>query len=156
MADQLTIEFADPFGEAASRLIGRLSAELSAIYPEDESAGGGSFSPGDSTGPNGRFLIACQSGQPVGCAALRRVGEDVAEFKRLYVVPDFRGRGISRELLTALERTAHDMGFRRVLAETGLRQPQSLRLLKSSGYARIENYCIYVGNPLSACFGKLL
>src|SRR5262249_19881765 len=101
-------------------------------------------------------LIAWSDGQPVGCVALRRVGDNVAEFKRLFVVPEMRGRGISRSLLIALEEYAREMGYERVLAETGLRQPRSLALLQSTGYMRIANYGIYVDNPLSACFEKVL
>lgn len=147
---------ADPFGEDTARLISQLSAELAAMYPEDKSAGAGAFDPADAAGPDGRFLIAWLDGRAVACAALRRVGAGVAEFKRLYVVPAVRSLGISRQLLAALEEQAKEMGFARVLAETGLRQPRSLSLLQSAGYTRIPNYGIYAGNPLSACFEKRL
>jgi GNAT superfamily N-acetyltransferase len=153
---QVQISPADPFGEDAARLISRLSAELAATYPEDGSAGAGAFDPAEATGPEGRFLIAWLDGNPVGCVALRRVGPDVAEFKRLYVEPVARSLGISRQILAALEEQAKEMGFSRVLAETGLRQPRSLGLLKSASYVRIPNYGIYAGNPLSACFEKVL
>lgn len=103
---------------------------------------GDDFSPADAADPNGRFLIARLADNPVGCASFRRVNEEVAEFKRLYVEPDARGRGVSRQLLKALEEQARALGYKRVLAETGLRQSRSLRLLASAGYVPIPNYGI--------------
>lgn len=153
---QIQIAPADPFGDDAARLISRLSAELAATYPEDASAGAGAFDPADAAGPNGRFLIAWLDGRAIGCAALRRVEAEVAEFKRLFVEQEVRSQGVSRQLLAELERQAKEMGFKRILAETGQRQPRSLSLLKSAGYTRIPNYGIYAGNTLSACFEKML
>jgi GNAT superfamily N-acetyltransferase len=80
----------------------------------------------------------------------------VAEFKRLYVEPDARGRGIARLLLVALESRAREIGYAAVRVETGLRQVSSQRVIKSSGFVPIPNYGIYVGNPLSVCFEKRL
>jgi putative acetyltransferase len=156
MSDEVRIECADPYGEAASALIAQLSAELAVIYPDDAAAGAGDFDPSDAAGPDGRFLVAWSDSQPIGCAALRRVGDSVAELKRLYVVLEMRGHGISRRLLFALEQHARELGYERVLAETGLRQPRSLALLESAGFVRVANYGIYIGNPLSACFEKEL
>jgi len=154
MTPKLEVRIADPFGADAKRLIDQLSAELAAMYPEDTAAGAGDFDPSDVAGPDGRFVIAWLGDRAVGCAALRPMEPGVVEFKRLYVEPDVRSQGISRELLKCLEQLSRELGYTRARAETGLRQPRSVSLLQSAGYQRISNYGIYIGNALSLCFEK--
>ncbi len=48
-------------------------------------------------------VAACAGG-------VKALGDGVAEIKRMYVVPEFRGRGLARALITALERTARELG----------------------------------------------
>jgi GNAT superfamily N-acetyltransferase len=156
MTSELKIRIADPHGDDAKRLIAQLSTELAAMYPEDTSAGAGAFKPADVTGPDGRFVIAWLGDRAVGCAALRPMEPGVVEFKRLYVEPEVRSRGISRELLKSLEQFSRELGYSQARAETGLRQPRSMSLLESAGYQRIPNFGIYVGNALSVCFEKNL
>lgn len=156
MTEEFEIGTADPFGAEAVRLVARLSAELAAIYPEDVAAGSGDFRPEDAAGSRSIFLVARLAGRPVGCAALRPMEPGVAEFKRLYVEPDVRVRGIARRLVTALEQHARAFGYTSIKLETGLRQPGSIRACESAGYKRIPNYGIYAGNPQSVCFEKKL
>lgn len=109
------------------------------------------------TPPRGAFLVARISGEPVGCGAIRRVPgapADVAEIKRMYTVPAIRGRGVSRALLAALEEEAAALGFRRLQLETGLRQPEAVRLYATAGYDRIPDYGQYAGDELTLCFAK--
>lgn len=156
MTDGLDIRAANPCGRDAARLISRLSAELAAMYPEYPDSGAGNFRPTDAAGPGSAFLIAWLGDRPVGCAAVRPMEPGVAEFKRMYVEPDVRGRGIARRLLAELEVLAGKMGYATVRLETGLRQPAAMRVVESLGYVRIPNYGIYVGNALSACYEKRL
>ncbi|MGH3912969.1 MAG: GNAT family N-acetyltransferase [Pseudonocardiaceae bacterium] len=93
----------------------------------------------------------------VGCTPVElrtRAGD--AELKRMYVVPAARGRGLSRVLLTELERRASTAGRRRMVLETGVRQPESLGLYTSSGYTEIPRFGLYRREPLSRCFAKVL
>ncbi|HJZ92910.1 MAG TPA: GNAT family N-acetyltransferase [Gemmataceae bacterium] len=156
MAAGLEIRPADPFGPEATLLIARLSAELAATYPEYSDSGAGAFEPADAAGPRSAFLIAWLDGKPVGCAAIRPMEPGVAEFKRLYVEPDVRRRGIAGQLLAALEEKAREFGYTAVRLETGVRQPGSIRASESAGYLRIANYGIHAGNPFSVCFEKCL
>ena len=109
------------------------------------------------TPPRGAFLVARLSDEPVGCGAIRRVPgapADVAEIKRMYTVPAVRGRGVSRVLLAALEADAAALGFRRLQLETGLRQPEAVRLYATAGYDRIPDYGQYAGDELTLCVAK--
>lgn len=109
------------------------------------------------TPPQGAFLVARLGGEPVGCGGVRRVpgsSADVAEIKRMYTVPAVRGRGISRVILAALEADAAALGFRRLQLETGVRQPEAVRLYTSAGYHPIPDYGQYAGDELTLCFAK--
>jgi GNAT superfamily N-acetyltransferase len=104
------------------------------------------------------FLLARYrvTGVPVGCGGLRPLSDGTAEIKRMYVVPEHRGEGISRELLSALEAEAAVLGWPLLRLVTGVRQPEAIGLYSSSGYARIENFGPYAGAAESICFEKRL
>jgi ribosomal protein S18 acetylase RimI-like enzyme len=84
------------------------------------------------------------------------LGAGVGEVKRMYVAPAFRGRGIARALLRALEAAAGRLGVAVLRLETGTRQPEAIGLYEAAGYARIPAFGEYVGDPLSVCFEKRL
>jgi GNAT superfamily N-acetyltransferase len=156
---------AHPFDDPVSRaLIAELDADLDERYAHDdeEDEGQPDYAMlnvlGDSVRPPlGVFLVARLDDLPVGCGALRPAptGEPgVAEVKRMYVAPPARGRGVSRSLLVALEAWAADLGYRRVILETGIRQHEAMSLYESAGYSLIDNYGGYRHSLLSRCYGK--
>jgi GNAT superfamily N-acetyltransferase len=131
----------------ARTLVDALQADLAARYGsgDENPVGPGEFDP-----PEGGFLVAWCDGQPVACAGWRNLGhireefgEDVAELKRMYAVPAVRGSGVATELLRALEDTARAAGMRRMVLETGQRQPEAIRFYQRNGYQRITDYGYY-------------
>ncbi|HET6392040.1 MAG TPA: GNAT family N-acetyltransferase [Blastococcus sp.] len=92
-------------------------------------------------------LARDDDGTPLGCGALRALGDGVAEVKRMYVVPAARGRGVSRAVLGALEDAARAHGWTTLRLETGPRQPEAIGLYVSGGYRPIEAFGAYVGDP---------
>jgi GNAT superfamily N-acetyltransferase len=95
------------------------------------------------------------SGLPVGHAALRWLDGDL-ELKRMYVVPSHRGRGVSESLLVDVEEAAGRLGARRIVLQTGDRQPDAVRLYEKSGYTPIPIFAPYEALTYSHCFKKLL
>jgi len=83
-------------------------------------------------------------------------GDGDAELKRMYVVDRARGRGFARRLLAELERTAAGAGARRMVLETGTRQPEAIGLYRSAGYHPIPGFGVYRCAPGSRYFGKPL
>ena len=107
--------------------------------------------------PDGVFLVVRDDGRrAVGCGGVCRFDETRAELKRMYVVPDARGRGLGRLLLIELEEEARRLGYAGIVLETGDRQPEALGLYASAGYERIPCYGVYATRELSRCYEKSL
>jgi GNAT superfamily N-acetyltransferase len=110
-------------------------------------------SPADFEPPAGVFLVAVQDGELIGCGGWRSHGED-AELKRMYTAPAARGRGVARRVLTAVEDSARAHGRRRLILETGDRQPEAIGLYTRSGYALIDDFGYYRDEPGVLSFGR--
>jgi GNAT superfamily N-acetyltransferase len=102
-------------------------------------------------------LVAVDAdGSPLGHVILRRLGAEW-ELKRLIVLADARRRGVGRALTTAVVDLARAGGARRVILQSGPRQPESLTLYTSAGFTPIPVYEPYVETmPESLCFELLL
>ncbi len=132
-----------------------LEAELQQEYVEryggaDEAP----VDPAEFAPPGGVFVVGFADGEPVASGGFRRHSEQVAEIKRMYVVEDRRGVGYARRLLAELEARAAAVGYRRIVLETGLRQPEAIALYESSGYQPVEGIGFYADQALSRSFAK--
>jgi putative acetyltransferase len=102
------------------------------------------------------YLVAVVDHRVVACGAWQPLEPGVAEIKRMYVRPAYRGRGIARQLVVALEEEALAADRPVIRLETGTYLPSAIALYQSSGYRPIAPYGEYVGNPYSVCFEKHL
>jgi len=103
-----------------------------------------------------RYLVVVVDGRAVACGAVQALDAGTAELKRMYVRPAYRGRGIARQLLTALEEMALADGHAVLRLETGDYLYAAIALYTATGYAPIPAYGEYVGNSYSVCFEKHL
>ncbi|MDG4841084.1 GNAT family N-acetyltransferase [Micromonospora sp. WMMD967] len=103
-----------------------------------------------------RYLAVVVNGRAVACGGLQALDAETGEVKRMYVRPAYRGRGIARQLLAALEECAFRQGHSVVCLETGTYLPAAIGLYTSCGYDPIPVYGEYVDNPYSVCFAKRL
>ena len=138
---------------AAKRLIKELDHDLMDRYPLQLIHG---LRPEDIKDPDLYFIMAYIDGRAAGCGALRPLEPGIGEIKRMFVLPEYRGKGVARALLEALESRAVEMGHTSVRLETGTRQPEAIALYKSAGYAGIVKFGEYIDNPMSLCFEKKL
>jgi GNAT superfamily N-acetyltransferase len=107
-----------------------------------------------STTAGGYFMIAWRGEDAVACGGLRRFDETSGEIKRMYTVPNERRLGIGRAVLERIESVARDLGYLRLVLETGVEQPDAIGLYVAAGYDRIECYGVYAAFELSRCYAK--
>jgi putative acetyltransferase len=130
-------------------------AELTLRYEDPNSEPGPAPTADDIT----RFLIAFDDdgATPIACGGLRRIDERHGEVKRMFVVPERRGCGAATAVLRALERTAREeLGWDRLVLETGDRQPDAIRFYEREGYTRIPNFGYYAASDYSLCYELVL
>lgn len=101
-------------------------------------------------------VVAYENYQPVGCGAFKAFGVNQVEIKRMFVHPDFRGRGIALHILQELETWARESGYMSTVLETGKKQPEAIRLYQKAGYQIIPNFGQYINVENSVCMEKHL
>jgi GNAT superfamily N-acetyltransferase len=101
-------------------------------------------------------VVAFENEQPVGCGAIKEYNRDTMEIKRMFVSPEFRGKGIATKILFELENWAKELNFSHCILETGKKQPEAIGLYKKNGYNIIPNYDQYKGMENSICFEKIV
>jgi putative acetyltransferase len=97
--------------------------------------------PGMYAPPRGRLLLATEDEGPAGCVGLREWGARIAEMKRLYVRPGFRGRGLGRLLTDAALADARALGYRSIRLDTipSVMAP-AIDLYRQLGFREIAPY----------------
>ena len=141
----------DPALSPARDLIAAMVAEMNELYGDIEGPNVPSATPADFAQPHGTFLVGYDDGEPVCAGGLKRLDEQAAEIKRMYVAPAARRRGVARALLEALECAARARGYAVVRLDTGPRQPHAMALYRSAGYVDIANFN---ANPLAGYWGE--
>lgn len=95
--------------------------------------------------PKGCLLLAYWNNEAAGCIALQPLQEGVCEMKRLYVRPEFRGKGIAEELVKVLLQEAKEKGYNKMVLDTLERLQPAIRLYRKYGFADTS---AYYENPL--------
>ncbi|WP_424892018.1 GNAT family N-acetyltransferase [Streptomyces sp. XH2] len=146
LQDRVQLEYAERYGDG----------DLTPLEPAQ-------FAP-----PCGLYLIAYEpGGAPVATGGWRARdaaggeghADGDAELKRMYVIPEARGRGLARRILAELEEDARAAGRTRMVLETGTKQPEAIALYVSSGYAPVPEagkFGMYRAYESSRCFTKSL
>ena len=97
--------------------------------------------PGDYAPPEGRLLLTEWEGQLAGCGALHKLEADICEMKRLYLRPQFRGKGLGRTMAERLIAEAREMGYRRMRLDTvGPVMKDAVAMYRRLGFKEIAPY----------------
>jgi GNAT superfamily N-acetyltransferase len=114
--------------------------------------------PGKYAPPRGALLLASMprtggDPEPAGCVALRPLGENACEMKRLFVRPEFRGCGVGKALAARIIEAGRELGYRKMRLDTLDRLGEAVSLYRALGFRTIDPY---YDNPLpGALFWEL-
>jgi GNAT superfamily N-acetyltransferase len=101
-------------------------------------------------------LVAYEDQLPVGCGAIKEFSSEAVEVKRMFTLPERRGKGIATSILSELETWAKELSYKKCVLETGKRQPDAIAVYTRNGYSIIPNYGQYAGVENSVCFEKMI
>jgi 3-hydroxyisobutyrate dehydrogenase-like beta-hydroxyacid dehydrogenase/GNAT superfamily N-acetyltransferase len=115
----------------------------------------------DATGyapPHGLFLVGYIDERPVACGGYQGYNESgaVVEIKKMYTVPELRGRGLGRAIIRELEDRAIAAGARQAILETGVRNTAALALYTAVGYRPRAQYVDGWDPAINRAFAKPL
>ena len=96
--------------------------------------------PGKYSKPEGNLLLAFYNDQPAGCVALKKIDEHTCEMKRMFVYPEFHGKGIGYALAKAIIDEAKKIGYSSMKLDTSIRQIEAQKLYQGFGFKNIEAY----------------
>ena len=99
-------------------------------------------------------LVVYDEERAVGCGAFKKYEEDTAEIKRMFVLPESRGKVIANMILTEIESWAIEQGFAHFILETSPKLHHAIALYTKMGYQFIPNYGQYIGVENSVCMKK--
>jgi GNAT superfamily N-acetyltransferase len=101
-------------------------------------------------------LVCYENGMPIGIGAYKEFEPSIAEMKRMYTLPNHRGKGIAKAILTELENWAKEENYATAILETGYLQKEAIGLYQKLGYTIIENFGQYKGVANSICMKKII
>ncbi len=153
--DTLTHRIAreDPRGADLALLMTRHAADCQAETPPESCH---RLDPADLHRPEIAFFVGRIDGQPVSMGAVKDLGGGEGEVKSMHVLAEWRGRGLSRQMLEHLLAEARTLGLRRVSLETGA-QPifaPARALYERAGFTDCPPFASYRPDPAS-CFMTL-
>jgi putative acetyltransferase len=97
--------------------------------------------PGGYAPPSGRLLLAEIEGQFVACIALHRLDGEICEMKRLYLRPQFRGKGLGRAVADRIIAEARQIGYKRMRLDTvGPVMKDAVAMYRKMGFQEIAPY----------------
>ena len=142
-------EAVDAGSDEALAAVGQYADELGERFPTGFDRGDLVDEAPTMNAPDGRFLVGRVDGVVVACGGVRRLTRTRAEIKRMWVDDAWRGCGLGARMLTALERSAYELGYREVYLDTNATLVEAMAMYERAGYRHIERYN---DNPYAQAF----
>jgi putative acetyltransferase len=101
-------------------------------------------------------IVFYENDKPIAIGAYKEYDNETVEMKRMFTLPEYRGKGIGYKILYELENWAKEEGFTKAVLETGHMQKDAIHLYQKAGYEITENYGQYVDVDNSVCMKKIL
>lgn len=101
-------------------------------------------------------LVCYDQEVAIGCGAFKAYDSQTVEIKRMYTLPEYRGRGVAKNIMAALEEWAKEEKYSVSILETGYLQKDAISLYTKIGYEVMENFGQYEGISTSVCMQKTI
>lgn len=147
------IEYLDPDASEVQALIAASDSYYVDLYPAESNH---LESRADLKRPNVLFIGVRVDGELVASGAAKIMQDDgtYAEIKRVFVLDQYRGRGLSNRIMQFLEAELARRGIELFRLETGVKQPEALGLYRKLGYRERPPFGSYRSDPLSVFMEK--
>ena len=99
-------------------------------------------------------IVVYEGCKVVGGGAIRRYDDENIELKRVFVHTEYQGQGIGSKLVSLLIEWAIELGYKRMILETGELLAESCAVYRKMGFEVISNYAPYENMPESLCMAK--
>jgi len=99
-------------------------------------------------------ILAYENDAAIACGCFKQFDAHRIELKRMFVRPEFRGRGIASIMVDRLERWGKELGYGTMILETGKGQPDAIALYRKLGYTDIPHFGEFPEESRSVCLGK--
>lgn len=105
-------------------------------------------------------IVIYVDGKPAGAGAIREYQyddiSDAAELKRVFVREEYQGKGLGTKLVLEFIKWAKELGYKRIILETGKSLQEACHVYRKVGFEEIENYGPYISMTESLCMMKEL
>ncbi len=99
-------------------------------------------------------IVVYEGNRAIGGGAIRRYDDGNVELKRVFIHTEYQGQGIGSKLVSLLIEWAKELGYKRMILETGELLAESCAVYRKLGFQVIPNYGPYVNMPESLCMAK--
>ena len=84
------------------------------------------------------YVVESSAGAIVGCGGLFPINTNTVELRKMYLLPEARGRGLGKELLKRLLADARRLGYKRVILETNSLLQEAIALYRRFGFMPVD------------------
>jgi putative acetyltransferase len=149
----MDIEYLDPDSPDVQALIAASDDYYTDLYPVESTH----LENSEDLKRSNVLFVGCRiDGDLVASGAAKILQDDVsyAEIKRVFVLAQYRGKGLSNTIMHYLESELENRGITLFRLETGIKQPEALGLYRKLGYRERGPFGAYVPDPLSVFMEK--
>jgi len=140
MNSKIEIISVSPMEDRVLKMIAELDHYMNGLYPAESNH----LSTSEELAASGnQFYAAKVDSNFLGCGAILIKGQDYAEVKRIYVDPSSRGLGLAKAIMNKLERESRLLNLSEMKLETGIHQPEAIKLFEQVGFIQCAAFGDY-------------
>jgi putative acetyltransferase len=104
---------------------------------------------------HGTFMVISDAAEVVGMGGIKRLGEEICELKRMWILRGYRAQGWGVKIALELLRFAKEQGYKSVRLELydPPKQQRAIAFYRELGFYEIE---AYRDSPAQLCMEKIL